>query len=152
MAKKSHTHLWGVNGLFIRPYRWTNDSFTPRWMIKYSYDKASLKRKIYSECNQYWILLRWLNKASSSLGAIGLSPRKLPKWLCARTSIHTNRLLTHSKIFFRYTYDKIWRCRLAKKCTKEVNEGKISNNLVFFLIMDGGLNRWNLHLFTPSLA
>ena len=29
---------------------------------------------------------------------------------------------------------------LQKKCTREVNEGKISNNLVFFLIMDG-LNR-----------
>ena len=70
MAKKSHTHLWGVNELFIHPYRWTNDSFTPRWMIKYSFDKASLKRKIYSVCNPYWILVGWLNKSSPSLGAL----------------------------------------------------------------------------------
>ena len=61
---KSHMRLRGVNELFIHPYGWTNDSFTPRWMMKYSFDKASSKRKIYSVYNQYWISVGWLNKSS----------------------------------------------------------------------------------------
>ena len=66
--------LRGVNELFIHPYGWTKDSFTPRWMMKYSFDKASSKRKIYSVYNQYWISVGWLNKSSyltlSSLGQL----------------------------------------------------------------------------------